>query len=946
MPDVNLGTARGRIEIDASNLGVATAQLKFLGDRLLLLGGAAIAGFGFAVKAAMDFEEQISRFKAVSDASGKQMDVLREKALKLGQDSAFGATQVMEGFVELAKAGMTTKDVMMGVGDAMIYLAAAGEMPVALAADAIVSTLRQFDLPATDAVRVTNLLAGAANAALGDVEDLVNALRYAGPVAHLAGISIEDTATILAIFQNGGIKASQAGTTLRGVLLGLAANTPKAANTLQELGIITEDGANAFFNMNGEMKPLPEVFQILHDALLPLNRQQRINALNSIFQRRALSGAALAAMEAKGGFEGMRGEIEKTTAQEVMDTKLKNLRGSLRKLKASIETLLITIGEPFQKPLRDIADFLKKIANKIEGLPDKVKTLGAEATLATGGLLLFAGGLLKVVEMTIRFNKAVRTVGSAMGILQASADGAGLALNPVVWVVLLVILVLLLLVGTAYLVKRNWDKIWNAMKDNPAIAAIITYLALILFPLFAIWGALGILWAKWKELWPKIKAVAKDVWDWLVVAFEDLKQGFEKVKKAVTDAWNKLKDIAGDVKRKWEETLNWFKTDFMDFFEHKLPDFMKRLPGILAAAAAEGAKALARAFIQELNQLPYQVGFVLGLVVGAIIRFLLEAPILIVQGAAELVRLFGEGLQKLLPIVIQLMVDVGLAILNGIIYIVLNVPIWLLELLAKVDEWVGKMIDLFIKLVRLAVEEIVKLIPKLVEWGADLGGKMVDIGVDLVTKAGEWAVKITPKIMDALIDLPGKLLSKGMEAIDGFLAGLGVNFEGGVLPWLAGLPGRMLSALDGLISSFFGLGMNVLIGLWDGLKAIKDQIIEWIKNLGSDIVKAAKKILDIFSPSKAMMEVGKQTMQGLLVGMQKVSPKVMAEVQHTAAGIAGTPFGAPNGAGAGGLSIGTVRIEVVGVSDPAQAHAAGKAAAEGFSSALERKQLATTARMV
>jgi hypothetical protein len=91
MADYNIGTAHGRIEVDSSSLGRTAASLGFMANRMLLVGGAAVAGFGFAVKAAADFETQLSRFSAVSNATEKDMELVRKKALQLGQDSAFGA---------------------------------------------------------------------------------------------------------------------------------------------------------------------------------------------------------------------------------------------------------------------------------------------------------------------------------------------------------------------------------------------------------------------------------------------------------------------------------------------------------------------------------------------------------------------------------------------------------------------------------------------------------------------------------------------------------------------------------------------------------------------------------------------------------------------------------------------------------------------------------------
>src|SRR5687767_15716227 len=100
--------------------------MEFIGRRMIATGAVIGGGFAYAIKSAADFEMQLSRFSAISDASVRDMELLREKALQLGRDSAYGATEVVDAFAELAKAGFTVQEVLAGVGDAAVTLAAAG----------------------------------------------------------------------------------------------------------------------------------------------------------------------------------------------------------------------------------------------------------------------------------------------------------------------------------------------------------------------------------------------------------------------------------------------------------------------------------------------------------------------------------------------------------------------------------------------------------------------------------------------------------------------------------------------------------------------------------------------------------------------------------------------------------------------------------------------------
>src|SRR5690348_1250685 len=144
MPNYNLGTAQGRIVLDAQGAvegarqadqaasGVAGSFQKAagpagkLGGVLTVGAGAVAAGFGLAVKSAADFEKQISAVGAVSGATGPELESIRQKALQLGKDTQFSASEAASAIEELVKAGIPVADVLNGAADAAVALAAAG----------------------------------------------------------------------------------------------------------------------------------------------------------------------------------------------------------------------------------------------------------------------------------------------------------------------------------------------------------------------------------------------------------------------------------------------------------------------------------------------------------------------------------------------------------------------------------------------------------------------------------------------------------------------------------------------------------------------------------------------------------------------------------------------------------------------------------------------------
>ncbi|HQV84241.1 MAG TPA: phage tail tape measure protein, partial [Ornithinibacter sp.] len=202
------------------------------------VGSVAIAaGIGLAVKRFADFDQAMSAVAANSGAVGAELASLRSIAVEFGATTQFSATEAAQGINELAKAGVATADIMGGGLKGALDLAAAGQIGVADAAEATASALNQFGLEGGKAGHVADLLSNAANAAQGSVGDMSAALGQAGVAANAAGLNIDETTTLLALFAKAGMTGSDAGTSLKTMMQRLAAPTAEAAAELDRLGI-------------------------------------------------------------------------------------------------------------------------------------------------------------------------------------------------------------------------------------------------------------------------------------------------------------------------------------------------------------------------------------------------------------------------------------------------------------------------------------------------------------------------------------------------------------------------------------------------------------------------------------------------------------------------------------------------------------------------------------
>lgn len=395
---INLGSAYGEIVIGTGgateSVQSLSQQLRSVGQTMSLAVSAPLIAVGAAaITSASGFEQSMDIIAQVSGATGDQMDALRGQALQLGADTSFSAGEAADGMLELAKAGMTasqTGDAIAGVMD----LAAAGGLGLADAATITANAINAFGLQASDASSVANTFAAAANASSADVGNLARGFQMAGAVFSSNGQTVDDLAASLAILANNGIAGSDAGTSLKTMMMRLAAPTDEAAAQIQQLGLNVYDA-------QGAMLPFGDIVGGLETATQGMSDAQRNAALSTIFGADAIRAATILAGEGSATFDKMRGAVQKQgAAADVAGARMQGFRGAIEYLKGSIDSFLIGTALPFLDTggalLRWVGDAITGFGNLSE--PVKNAALAFAAVLAAAGPIMLAiSGVVAVI---------------------------------------------------------------------------------------------------------------------------------------------------------------------------------------------------------------------------------------------------------------------------------------------------------------------------------------------------------------------------------------------------------------------------------------------------------------------------------------------------------------------------------------------------------------------
>ena len=393
---------------------------------------AGFAGLGYgvfdAVKNYSDFTAQLSQIKAVTGLDAEAMDAVKEKALELGADTQFSSTEAAQGMTELLKAGVSVKDVLGDASQAALDLAAAGQLSLPEAAEIMSTAMNAFHMD--DATHAADVLVGAANASATGVQELKYSLSAVSAVAAGVGMSFDDTNTALAVFANNGLKGSDAGTSLKTMLMNLSPQTKQATEEMQRLGLLTDEGTSKFFDQEGHLRSLSDIAGLLQDHLSGLTDEEKMNALSTMFGSDAIRGGMIMLREGAKGVKDMNAAMKDITAHETAKVAMDNLRGSLLRLKSAWENLTIKLldhgvgdglrgfTEEFGKltshfsGLLDdglqVTDVIKIVGEGINDLKNKFLAFDGIGSVLAGGAL--AVGLKKIYNLAMKVKDVVQGI--------------------------------------------------------------------------------------------------------------------------------------------------------------------------------------------------------------------------------------------------------------------------------------------------------------------------------------------------------------------------------------------------------------------------------------------------------------------------------------------------------------------------------------------------------
>ena len=462
-----------------------------------------IVGIGTAaVKTSMDFEAAMDKVASLSGAQGENFDRLRDKALEMGAQTMYSATESAEALQYMALAGWNTEEMLVGL-EPILKLAGSAGMDLGRASDIVTDGLTAMGLSAKDAAHFADVMAVTMSKSNTDVNQLGEAFKYVAPLAGSLGYSVEDLNLALGIMANASIKSSQGGTSLRRVLLNLSDPTDKVKASMDALGI-------SMFNPDGSAKSLYDLMVELRESMKGLSKEEKALHASTIAGATGLSGLLAIVDASDKDFNNLANAIYNAdgAGMKMYDTMTNNLQGSVTELMSALESLMISMGDLLVPLIKEVVSMIQGWVEHLNSLDETQKQQIIQVALVVasiGPLITIIGKLFTTISTVVKFVQL-------------------LTANPVLILVAAIAAAIGGLVGT---IITNWDKtksatenVWNGIKlfVTNVVNGLLGFIEN-LFPGFKEAGA-----NLFKGLWEGLKSVWSSISTWATNAFESLKR--------------------------------------------------------------------------------------------------------------------------------------------------------------------------------------------------------------------------------------------------------------------------------------------------------------------------------------------------------------------------------------------------------------------------------------
>lgn len=477
-----LMTAEGNLQKSAQKMQQMGSQLRMAGVAMTGVGVAGLYASNQLMQGAASVEQGYAKVNTMLGEGQDAYAMYNDQINKLVTTMPImgGELAATDAMYQVLSAGVDAGADSLYVLETAMKASIGGMTDTSTAVDVITTALNAYQLPASDAGKISDLLFTVVKNGKTDFEGLAAAVGPVVAIAAAAGVGFDDVSAAMATMTKGGIQVDQAGTALRATLTQLLSPSEALDTAIKSLG---HESGTAMLetlgfqgtlealagSVGGNTEGLAELFPNVRalTAVLPLT--------GAMAEEAAADLEAMA--ESTGNAEDAYGKMADTTASKL--TKLEN----------RLEAAKIAMADGTTPAMLEMKE-AEVQAMEALGELNEVTHGAVGATLAYGSMIMTAMGpivaiigqyyLMKAAKLQIAAANATETAttGTAAaartghsGVLGINttaiwANTVAMLANPVFVIALVIALVVIALIA----LYQNWDKVTEAVgafNDGP-----------------------------------------------------------------------------------------------------------------------------------------------------------------------------------------------------------------------------------------------------------------------------------------------------------------------------------------------------------------------------------------------------------------------------------------------------------------------------------------------
>lgn len=324
------------------------------------------------------------------------------------------------------------------------------------------------------------------------------------------------------------------------------------------------------------------------------------------------------------------------------------------------------------------------------------------------------------------------------------------------------------------------------------------------------------------------------------------------------------------------EVLN----QLLTFLLEQIPEFFNSISEFFSGDGAASIMDMLLALFDSIatgiiNNLPTILNSLINMLAQILVFLVTQIPS-IVSTVVSMIPAIVNGLLQAIPTLIQAIPPIITALVNGLLDCI---P----DIIDAGVELIGALVDNLPEIINTIVEVIPEIITNLINAVLDHLPDIIDAGFKLITALVDalpqiiiTIVKAIPKIITgiigALVDAIPKIITTGVKLLVSIIKNL-PQIIAKIITAIPDIIKALVDGFGGYLSDMADIGLNLIKGLWNGIKDAGAWLRDKISGFFGGVVDDIKDFFGIASPSKLMRDqIGRFIAQGIYVGFNEEDP--------------------------------------------------------------------------